>query len=107
MNRCPSCGMPLPDGQEYCAQTKTMTDGTFAGNARYSFAGCSVLRFENLSKETKNRSGPRTGRGNPRPTDDQRAIAVWGKDCIISEFGPLPTEREMRGQFADHSAWAE
>lgn len=112
MNRCPSCGMPLPDSQEYCPRTSTMTDEKVGGNGMdtiraYSFAGCAVVRFESLTKETKLRSGPRTRRGSSRPTDGQRAIAAWGKDCIISEFGPLPTERELKGQFVDHSAWAE
>ncbi len=111
MNRCPSCGMPLLDGQEYCAQTSTMVDGNVGSEkAVYKFVGCQALRFESLDLMTRARHAP----GDYRKTvaDDERARALWGKDCIITEYGPLPNKpgthsEGIRGQFVDHSAWAE
>lgn len=109
MNRCPSCGMPLPDDQEFCAPTKTMTKGGRGKppHVKEIFLGCDVLDMAMLSSSTVNRQGPQTGKPVKHLTDYQRAVNAWGDDCILSEFGPLPTEGEIRAQPADHSAWAE
>ena len=101
--------MPLPDGQEYCAPTDAMEDQGRGRKARalYVFAGCAVLDMAMLSSSTVIRCGPSTGKSIKCLTDYQRAEKAWGKDCILSEYGPLPTEDEIRAQPVDHSAWAE
>lgn len=106
MNRCPVCRMPLENGLEFCPPTETMEDGAYGGGAAYVFLGCALLDMRLLSSVTVLRSGPRTGKVK-HLTDDQRAEKAWGKDCILSEFGPLPTEDEIRAQPADYSAWTE
>lgn len=106
MNRCPVCRMPLEDGLEFCAPTKTMTKAkrNNPSHVKAIFLGCETLDIVHLKSSTAVRSGPQTGRIK-HLTDYQRAEKAWGKDCILSEFGPLPTEDEMKGKYVDHSAW--
>ncbi len=100
MNRCPTCGASLEDGQDFCPATDTMQDGvrgnSHATSAAYVFLGCAHLDMRRLSSVTVNRSGSRSGKTVKQLTDYQRAEKAWGKDCIMSEYGPLPMEREIR-----------
>lgn len=106
MNKCPTCGMPLKDDLEFCPATKTMTKAkrNNPSHVKFIFLGCEMLDMIHLQSPTVVRSGPRTGRIK-RLTDYERAKREWGKDCIISEFGPLPTEHEIRVQPVDRIAW--
>ena len=111
MNKCPACGARLPDGQEFCGETTTMrdTDGQGPGRPKFVFLGCSKLGFKNLDLTTLARHVP--GDYHARLTDDQRAIKVWGTDCILSEYGPLPNKPGTHGEGTrrreKNSAWAE
>lgn len=112
MDRCPTCRAPLPEGLQFCPPTDTMGDGGDGIRIRdkYEFAGCEALRIENTKRSAWARSGNRSARQCKKQRSDfERFTAAYGTDCTMSEYGPLPMEREIRGRliWEGRSYWSK
>ena len=103
MPKCLVCGHELPPGVEYCPPSETMKNNRGAGIP--AFIGCASIRMEVVFKGARG-DKHHPPKGSVRPlTDYQRSRAAYGKDCILSPYGPLPTEREARAAPVEDEEW--
>ena len=106
MRKCPTCGAALPEGMEYCPPSNAMKNNR--GSKVPAFTGCYSIRMEEVFNGRPRGDKHHPKRGSTKPlTDYQRARAAYGKHCILSPFGPLPIERDVRSSPVEGDLWGD